>query len=37
MTRPERIAETAALARHPIPSECWAELDRVPFDRDDPS
>lgn len=35
MTRPERIAETAALARRHIPAECWAELDQVPFDRHD--
>jgi D-threo-aldose 1-dehydrogenase len=29
MTRPERIAETVALARHPIPDALWPELDAL--------
>jgi D-threo-aldose 1-dehydrogenase len=29
MTRPERIAETPALAQQPIPEELWAELDTI--------
>ena len=29
ITRPERLAETLALAQHPIPDELWAELDSI--------
>ena len=29
MTRPERIAQTLDLARHPIPEEMWVKLDAV--------
>jgi D-threo-aldose 1-dehydrogenase len=36
MTRPERLAQTLELARHPIPEELWAKLDAVGFDMDDP-
>ena len=35
-TRPERVEQTLALARHPIPDELWARLDAVGFDMDDP-
>lgn len=35
MSRPERIAQTLALARHPIPDEIWPRLDAVGFDADD--
>ncbi len=31
LSRPERVAETAALASHPIPAACWAELRGVPY------
>lgn len=30
MTRPERVAQTLELARHPIPDELWEELDSFP-------
>ncbi len=36
MTRPERIAQTLGLARHPIPDGLWAELAAVPVDGVDP-
>ena len=36
MTRPERIAQTIELARHPIPDELWPQLDALGFDVDDP-
>ena len=36
MTRPERIAQTVELARHPIPDEIWPRLDAVGFDTSDP-
>jgi D-threo-aldose 1-dehydrogenase len=36
MTRPERLAQTVDLARHPIPDELWPRLDAVGFDVDDP-
>jgi D-threo-aldose 1-dehydrogenase len=36
MSRPERIAQTLELARHPIPDEIWPRLDAVGFDVDDP-
>jgi D-threo-aldose 1-dehydrogenase len=36
VTRPERIAQTIDLARHPIPATLWAQLDAVGFDVDDP-
>jgi D-threo-aldose 1-dehydrogenase len=36
MTRPERIAQTLELARHPIPAELWPRLDALGFDVDDP-
>jgi D-threo-aldose 1-dehydrogenase len=36
MTRPERIAQTLELARHPLPDAIWARLDEVGFDTDDP-
>src|SRR5204863_8347228 len=29
MTRPERVAQTIALARHPIPDELWPQLDAL--------
>ena len=32
----ERIAQTLALARHPIPDELWPELDAVGYDVYDP-
>ena len=36
MSRPERIAQTLELARHPIPEELWPELESVPISHDDP-
>src|SRR5205823_10932196 len=36
MTRPERIAQTLDLARHPIPDALWPRLDALGFDVDDP-
>jgi D-threo-aldose 1-dehydrogenase len=36
MTRPERVAQTLALARHPIPDDLWPRLDAVGFDLVDP-
>ena len=36
LSRPERVTETAALAAHPIPAACWAELRRVPYSVTDP-
>jgi D-threo-aldose 1-dehydrogenase len=36
MTRPERIAQTLELARHPLPDELWPRLDAVGFDTNDP-
>jgi len=36
MSRPERIAQTLELARHPIPEAIWAELDAVGYATDDP-
>ena len=35
MTRPERVEQTAALARVPIPENLWAELDAVALPADD--
>jgi len=35
MTRPERIAQTLDLARHPIPEEMWERLDAAGFDMED--
>ncbi len=35
MTRPERVEQTAALARLPIPDALWAELDVVALPADD--
>jgi D-threo-aldose 1-dehydrogenase len=32
----ERIAQTLALARHPIPEAIWPELDAVGYDTSDP-
>jgi D-threo-aldose 1-dehydrogenase len=36
MSRPERIAQTLELARHPIPDALWPELDAVGFSTEDP-
>lgn len=36
MSRPERIAETIALARHDIPDDAWSEILNVPFDMSEP-
>ena len=36
MTKPERVAQTAALAAHPIPDELWPELDAVGYETADP-
>ncbi len=36
VTRPERLAETIALASLPIPEGCWAELRSVAPTREDP-
>lgn len=36
MTKPERVAQTAALANHPIPAELWAALEKLEYDVDDP-
>lgn len=36
MSRPERIDQTIALARHEIPGACWEELLAVPFDTTEP-
>lgn len=36
MSRPERVAETVALLRHPIPDALWPELAAVPSDISDP-
>jgi D-threo-aldose 1-dehydrogenase len=36
MSRPERIEQTLALARHPIPDELWPELLAVPIPQQDP-
>lgn len=36
MSRPERIDQTIALARHEIPDACWEELLTVPFDATEP-
>jgi D-threo-aldose 1-dehydrogenase len=36
MTKPERVAQTVALASHPIPAELWPALDAVGFDAEDP-
>jgi D-threo-aldose 1-dehydrogenase len=35
MTRPERVAQTLDLARHPIPDALWPQLDGVGFDTED--
>jgi D-threo-aldose 1-dehydrogenase len=32
MTRPERVAQTVALALHPIPDELWPQLDAIARD-----
>ena len=29
MSKPERVAQTEALARHPLPEELWAEIEAV--------
>nr|HET6903798.1 aldo/keto reductase [Ktedonobacteraceae bacterium] len=29
ITRPERLTETLKLTQHPIPAECWTELDSI--------
>ena len=36
VTRPERIEETLAWAKWPIPDEAWRELLALPFSNDDP-
>lgn len=36
MTKPERVAQTAALAAYPIPDELWPELDAVGYETADP-
>ena len=36
MSKPERIAQTAELAQHPIPAALWPELDAVGYDEGDP-
>ena len=36
MSKPQRVADTVALARHEIPDEMWAELAEVPFDMSEP-
>lgn len=36
MSRPERLAQTLALAAHPIPDALWPELAAVPIPQDDP-
>lgn len=36
MSKPERIADTIALARYAIPDEAWAELLAVPYDTAEP-
>ena len=36
MSRPERLEETVALARHPIPDDLWPQLDQVGFSDRDP-
>ncbi|MCE7984739.1 MAG: aldo/keto reductase [Caldilinea sp. CFX5] len=36
MTKPERVAQTLALASQPIPAELWPALDAVGFDAEDP-
>ncbi|MEJ7837379.1 MAG: aldo/keto reductase [Thermomicrobiales bacterium] len=36
MSRPERLAQTRALAEHPIPAAAWEELLSVPFDMTEP-
>lgn len=36
ITRPERIEETLALARHPIPDRLWPELEPLAEPSDDP-
>jgi len=36
ISRPERLAQTVDLARHPIPAGVWADLQAVRPDTDDP-
>jgi D-threo-aldose 1-dehydrogenase len=36
LSKVERLAQTMALARHPIPDEVWPELEAVGHDADDP-
>ena len=36
MSSPERLAQTIALARHPIPNALWQELDALPTFTDNP-
>ena len=36
MAKPERLQQTVALARHPIPDALWPELDALPTDPTDP-
>ena len=36
ISRPERVAETLAWARFPIPNAVWKELAALPFATDDP-
>lgn len=36
MTRPERLAQTVALARYPVPPGLWEELDAMPTQQSDP-
>jgi D-threo-aldose 1-dehydrogenase len=36
ISRPERIAQTLELSRHPIPDELWAELDALAGSEGDP-
>ncbi len=36
MTKPERLAQTGALATYPIPDELWPELDAVGYETGDP-
>jgi D-threo-aldose 1-dehydrogenase len=36
ISQPERLAQTVALAQHPIPDALWAELSTVTPTTDDP-
>ncbi|WP_026736248.1 aldo/keto reductase [Fischerella sp. PCC 9605] len=36
MSRPERLEQTLALAKHPIPDSLWVDIDTIGYETEDP-